>query len=151
MSSNAQVLLRNWTIAPSASTFVTTNMEDVKYCRLGLEVGYAATGSSTGVTCTIYTGINSSPTLEGASGGLPQIVTPAAIPQSPGTFPFFGDNSTNSVVLSTITPSATAAQTKRTMFYLDFPQIRMGGLVQYVLVNTDAANTATVSFYADIS
>lgn len=148
MTANYQQLANARTIASSASAFFDFNMEDLKYCRLGTEIAYQATAATTGLDLYIYSGIGP---LTAASGSIP--FTYSSTPAAAGvdTFPFWGDNSTNAVSLTTITPSATSAQRRRTSFYLDFPQIRMGSLVRFAFVNRDASNAATLSFYADIS
>lgn len=148
MTANYQKLAVARTIAPSASAFFDFNMEDLKYCRLGTEIAYNATAATTGMALYIYSGIGP---LAGEGGAIPFTVSTTPASSGVDTFPFWGDNSTNAVSLTTITPSATSAQRRRTSFYLDFPQIRMGSLVRFAFVNQDAANAGTLSFYADIS
>lgn len=148
MSSNYQQIVNSQTIAPSASCFVVVNMQDCKYFRPGVEVRYNVTASTTGLDLYIYSGMGPFP---GGSGSIPSQVLSSMPSSGTNTFPFWGDNSTNAVVLTTVTPGLASPQVKRTSFYLDFPQIRLQGLVCFAFVNRDAANAATLSFYADIS
>ena len=148
MSSNYQQILQAQPLSPSGSCFVVVNMEDCKYFRAGTEVRYNTTASTTGIDAYIYSGMGP---LPNAVGGIPYEILSAAPSSGTNTFPFWGDNSTNAVTLTTVTPSLGSAQVRRTSLYLDFPQIRLGGLVCFAFVNRDASNAATLSFFADIS
>ena len=153
MSSNAQYIYPKDTgivLAPGASSYVYVNMEDFKYFRAGLEVAYATTSSSTGVSCSIYSGIGPLPAAANNPGLFAYITTsPASLTDL--ELPFIGDNSTNAVTLVTVTPSSASAQRRRTIFYLDAPIMRLGGIVLFVLVNNDPSVSATVGFYADVA
>ena len=101
MSSNYQQIVNSQTIAPSASCFVVVNMQDCKYFRPGVEVRYNVTASTTGLDLYIYSGMGPFP---GGSGSIPSQVLSSMPSSGTNTFPFWGDNSTNAVVLTTVTP-----------------------------------------------
>ena len=100
MSSNAQYIYpkdTGITLAPGTSSYVYVNMEDFKYFRAGLEVAYATTSSSTGVSCSIYSGIGPLPAAANSPGQFAYITTsPASLTNL--ELPFVGDNSTYAVL-----------------------------------------------------
>lgn len=154
MSSNAQKVFGNstpLTMLPTSTYFIDFLMEDVKYCKFLSEVTYNATSSTTGVNIDIFSGIGNNLPSGTSFGGFPQaLVGTASSSPTLNELPQFGDNSA-SVTMVTVTPSLGSTQTKRTFFYLDYPLIRLGGLVRLRLTNTDPANSASVALFADIS
>jgi hypothetical protein len=138
------------TLAPSGSTgyrqYVDLVMEDWKFVRFVSEVTYAATAATTGVAIDLYGGMGTLAAT--ASGSFPQVFWGSTIPSQPNLH--MGDNA---VAVSMVAPTAGSgsAQTTKTSFYFDYPQIRLPGIVRLRFTNSDATNAATFSLYADVS
>lgn len=148
MSSNFQPVLNAQTIAPSGNWYIDLIMEDYKFFRCLSEVSYAATAGTTGVSIDLFSGMGNPDVTP--YGGIPYISRATVPAASAGVGPYYGDNSV-AVTTVSLTASATSSQLARTFFYLDFPQIRLGGLVRLKFTNNDTANNAVVSFYSDVS
>lgn len=148
MSSNFQPVLSAQTIAPSGNWYIDFVMEDYKFFRCLSEVSYAGTAGTTGVSIDLFSGMGT-PDIT-PYGGIPYISRATVPAASAGIGPYYGDNSA-SVTMTSLTASATSSQLTRNFFYLDFPQIRLGGLVRLKFTNNDTANNATLSFYTDVS
>lgn len=148
MSSNFQPVLNAQTIAPSGNWYIDLVMEDYKFFRCLSEVSYAATAGTTGVSIDLFSGMGNPDVTP--YGGIPYISRATVPAASAGVGPYYGDNSV-AVTMVSLTASATSSQFARTFFYLDFPQIRLGGLVRLKFTNNDTANNATLSFYTDVS
>lgn len=148
MSSNFQPVLSAQTIAPSGNWYIDLVMEDYKFFRCLSEVAYDSTAATTGVSIDLFSGMGTPDVTP--YGGVPYISRATVPAASAGIGPFYGDNSA-AVTMVSLTANATSTQLARTFFYLDFPQIRLGGLVRLKFTNNDTANNAVVSFYADVS
>jgi hypothetical protein len=148
MTANFQVIFTSVVIAPSGNYYSDFQLSDWKYGRLLAQVKYAATASQTGIDIDIYPGTG---TLDvQASGGIPSISRPTVPTPTFGIAPFWADNGM-SVTMADPNPSTVSEQVKETMFYLDSPLMRYGGLARFKFTNQDTANSATVNFYADMS
>lgn len=148
MTANFQVIFTSVTIAPSGVYYSDFQLEDWKYGRLLCQEKYAATAATTGIDIDIYPGTG---TLDvQASGGIPSISRPTVPTPVFGVPPFWGDNGM-SVTMVDPTAGQGSEQIKETMFYLDAPLMRYGGLVRFKFTNTDPTNNAVVNFYADMS
>lgn len=148
MSSNFQPILNAQTIAPSGNWYIDLVMEDYKFFRCLSEVSYATTAATTGVSIDLFSGMGN-PDIT-PYGGIPYISRALVPAATAGVGPFYGSNSA-AVTMVALTAGSTSTQLARTFFYLDFPQIRLGGLVRLKFTNNDTANDAVVSFYSDVS
>ena len=149
MTANFQTIFTSVVLAPSGVYYSDFLLTDWKYARLLCQQKYDATASgTTGIKIDIFPGTGTLDVV--ASGGIPSISRPTVPTPTFGVPPFWGDNSMSVTMIS---PNASTAseQITETMFYLDAPLMRYGGLVRFKFTNQDTANNCSVNFYADMS
>jgi len=130
------------TLLPSSSAIVDFDLEHVADAQMLVEVTYPSTSSTTGVSLSLYMGFGTKDPLADESCGLPKVLGGSSVP-------VFSDSS-ETVVMQTITPSSATPVTKRTAFYLSDIGTKWPRWIRMVFTNVDASKTATIKLYADL-
>lgn len=151
MSSNTITLANGVVIAANNGSYILdVNLAEEgisKFAAL-IEVTYAATGSTNGLACEIYTG-NGNPDPAAVIGQAPDYF-PIMVIKDPGSAVAKIANNKQDVTMSPVVNSG-APQTVKTSFYLNDILKNYPNWVRFKFINTNTTNIATLVFRADIS
>jgi hypothetical protein len=142
-------------IVPAAS-FVNLdiNLSDITNYQGLIEVTYAATSGTTGLTCFVFYGFGPSDTVKQVGPTIPVVLEPANTNAGP-TNVYWSDCGYSSLTtgdpigLVAMAPSTGTSQTKRTPFYGSDPIDVNPRWMKLQFTNTDTAHAASVRIFID--